>query len=408
MTKRIYAAILSIFIILTLLPAAAWASDGEDAPAEDSDVVVSEPEPEPAPAPEPEPDPDDTDSAPAEGEAPAEETPSSSASSSASSGRSSSAGQGSGVSVYAAESHNAAAARYEMSEVYMATPYYTALQNASLTGNQKRDILEIALSQVGYHERRENYTEYGRYTGTDGFEWCASFISWCAAQANISTSIIPAATGAYVGSFGTPRTYYAGRVQPGDIICFDNGDHVGLVYDVDDTRVYTVEGNLYDAVTLAVYAQYNTYMSYYYRPDYQTPWYTDDEGNWHFRDVNSGEEVYGWLTLGCNTYHFDEESGIAAAGLTDIGDKTYYFGEESNCLCTGWLELDDGWHFFEPDGVMRTGCYVTEEASYVFDDNGALVAGRETVGGEVVLHGANPYEEIPVQAFLSMGMARAV
>lgn len=397
MRKRAYAVILSVLIILMSVPAA-WASEEEETPAAEPEIVVSEPEPAPEPEPEPEPAPE-----------PAAEEPASAAQAASQPvRRSEPSEQESGVTVYAAESHDEAAARYEMSRAYMETSYYTALQNADITGNQRHDIVTIALSQVGYHEGETNKTEYGRYTGTQGYEWCAAFISWCAGQAKISTSVIPTATGAYVGSFGTPRVYGAGRVQPGDIICFDNGDHVGLVYDVDDAYVYTVEGNLNDQVSLCRYGKYDTYMSYYYRPDYQTPWYTDGEDNWHFRDVSSGEEAYGWLTLGCNTYYFDEESGVAAAGLTDIEGKTYYFNRGSNCLCTGWLELEDGWHYFEPDGAMRTGCYVTAEASYVFDGGGALVAGRETVDGQVVLHGADPYEEIPVEAFLAMGIEETI
>lgn len=401
MRKRTYAVVLSVLIILMSFPAAAWASDETEIPEDETEIVSFTPEPEPEPAPA------EPAESPAEEPLAGETAPTAPAAPQPGT-RPGSPGQEGGVTVYAPESHDKAAARYEMSQAYMETSYYAALQNADLTGNQKWDIVTIALSQAGYHEGKENQTEYGRYTGTNGYEWCASFISWCAGQAKISTAIIPAATGAYVGSFGAPQEYRAGRVQPGDIICFNNGDHVGLVYDVDDVCVYTVEGNLNDQVSLCRYGKYDIYMSHYYRPDYQTPWYTDDEGSWHFRDVNSGEEVYGWLALGCNTYYFDGQSGVAAAGLTDIADKTYYFDRESNCLCTGWRELEDGWHYFEPDGAMRAGCYVTEEASYIFDDNGALVTGRETVDGEVVLYGGDPYEEIPVEAFLAMAVAQAI
>ena len=110
---------------------------------------------------------------------------------------------------------------YTPSASYRSGKYYTQLCNVSLTGNQRTDLVNVARSQLGYHEGNNtsqlhgessgssNYTEYGYWYGTQvqgsssGFyaSWCAYFISWCARQAGIPTSIISNATYACAGSY---------------------------------------------------------------------------------------------------------------------------------------------------------------------------------------------------------------
>ncbi len=72
-----------------------------------------------------------------------------------------------------------------------------------LTGDFRTDVMNIALSQLGYHESddegvldgmdpygEEDYTEYGRYMGTNGTAWCTEFLSWCLAMAEVPESVI--------------------------------------------------------------------------------------------------------------------------------------------------------------------------------------------------------------------------
>ena len=54
--------------------------------------------------------------------------------------------------------------------------------------NQREDILKIARSQIGYKEVSNNWTKYGQWYGMQD-DWCAIFVSWCANQAKIPTSI---------------------------------------------------------------------------------------------------------------------------------------------------------------------------------------------------------------------------
>lgn len=137
------------------------------------------------------------------------------------------------------------------------------------TGNMAVDLAEVAYTQIGYHETGTNHTKYNQwYYGNDTTAaWCAIFISWCANQAGIPQSIIHRTTYAYPGSDDFNIPYYSfSSTQPakGDLIFVENNgklnygdvygfDHVGIVYSVDSSYIYTVEGNDNDQVT---YNQY--------------------------------------------------------------------------------------------------------------------------------------------------------
>lgn len=172
--------------------------------------------------------------------------------------------------------HNAQALTmtYTPSSYYQASVYYNRLLAVNLTGNPKTDIVNVAASQVGYHEGNsrsdlngyntsgsKNYTEYAYWFGprvrNDNnfwYAWCAMFVSWCARQAGIPESMInnssmatcsgnPANSGSYafhiekkMKSSYTPET--------GDVIFFSSsgttsGQHVGLVEYVSGGYVHT-------------------------------------------------------------------------------------------------------------------------------------------------------------------------
>ncbi len=185
---------------------------------------------------------------------------------------------------------------YTVSSSYKKGAYYSKLLDVKLTGNQATDIVNVALSQVGYHEgssasnlsgnstSQANYTEYGRWFGQQG-NWCAMFISWCAGQAGIPTSIIKknACASGSVCQYGEKKYKFGSRSpKAGDIIYIQNDsdsdvDHVGLIYKVDDTYIYAVEGNFGHKVgTIKYYKESGrqTYYSstkilFYGVPDYQ-------------------------------------------------------------------------------------------------------------------------------------------
>ena len=181
-----------------------------------------------------------------------------------------------GVGVYAATP------TYDVSSAYRNGAYYQKLLDVKLTGNQAKDIVNVALSQVGYHEgcsgsdlsgnssSSANYTEYGRWFGQQS-NWCAIFISWCANQAGISTSVVKKNAVASGNScqFGEKKYSFGSRnPQPGDILYVQNDsdssvDHVGLVYKVDDTYIYAVEGNFGNKVGTIKYYKDTGRQTYY-------------------------------------------------------------------------------------------------------------------------------------------------
>lgn len=162
------------------------------------------------------------------------------------------------------------------------------------------------MNEVGYLEKKSNaylddktanagsnnYTKYGAWYNNgslQGQAWCAMFVSWCANQAGISADIFY--SHAYC-PYGV--TWYKNKNQwhdrsgytpkKGDIIYFQSGgraSHVGIVYDVDSSKVYTVEGNTSGGSTLVSngggVAKKSYSLSYASIMGYATPMYKDED-----------------------------------------------------------------------------------------------------------------------------------
>lgn len=112
------------------------------------------------------------------------------------------------------------------------------------TGNQRADIIGVAMTQLGYRELDGNDTKFSDWIGMPKQEWCAAFVSWCARQAEVSTSIIKPTSWAHPNSFKVTElkgTEYT--PQPGDLFFTEKYEHVGLVWYVEGDFFYTIEGN---------------------------------------------------------------------------------------------------------------------------------------------------------------------
>ncbi|MBQ4091664.1 MAG: CHAP domain-containing protein [Clostridia bacterium] len=173
---------------------------------------------------------------------------------------------------------SAAEATYQMTDEYMAGRFYKNFTAVERTGDERKDVIAIALSQLGYHEGNSDadfggdstdgvrdFVEYNVLAGkfdngqgngvSYGYYWCASFVNWCLRQAGVSPE---ASAGAEIscqrwiaacsdeGIFKARGSYIPGA---GDMIFFrDKGSsvsstHIGLVLYVSGGRVHTVEGN---------------------------------------------------------------------------------------------------------------------------------------------------------------------
>ena len=144
-----------------------------------------------------------------------------------------------------------------------------------------KKVIDIALAEEGYLEKKSNsqldnktanagsnnYTKYARDMDALGFyngkkqsvAWCDVFVDWCFVKAyglDVALAMTFQPLGKNNSGAGCQysRNYYKnkGRLfdkpKIGDQIFFWNSDksrasHTGLVYAVDSTYVYTVEGN---------------------------------------------------------------------------------------------------------------------------------------------------------------------
>lgn len=164
------------------------------------------------------------------------------------------------------------------SELYKNSEYYAKLQQVELTGNYRDDVINVALSQVGYHEGdseadyagdntdgSDNYTEYGRHLDSVGNAWCSEFASWCVRMAGVPKQILASSRGANAFTFtdDTTSTYYtwdqtsfgggAYEPQTGDILLWawdldehkatESLSHTAILYNSEDNGDGTVTLN---------------------------------------------------------------------------------------------------------------------------------------------------------------------
>lgn len=141
---------------------------------------------------------------------------------------------------------------------------WAASARTSLTGAWPRDLLAVARTQLGYGESDENfivkadgsqqgYTRYGDWFGAPYDAWCAMYVSFCLNYAEIPASGFPrdgicARWVENLRGLGLYAPADEARPQPGDLIFFDKAlggvcDHVGIVTEVSDGEITTIEGN---------------------------------------------------------------------------------------------------------------------------------------------------------------------
>lgn len=179
----------------------------------------------------------------------------------------------------------------------------------------KQKVIDIALSQVGYHEKASNkdlddfkansgdanWNKYSRdldslsgfYNGRkNGYAWCDCFVDWCfvtaygraGAQFLLCQPDNSAGAGCSFSAqyFRNKGQFHEKNPQPGDQIFFgsawNNVWHTGLVVSVGNNHVYTVEGNTTDSVGRRSYALNDSSIFGYGRPDWGTPDSSSDDG----------------------------------------------------------------------------------------------------------------------------------
>lgn len=138
-----------------------------------------------------------------------------------------------------------------------------------------KDIVDVAIGEIGYKEQGENKTKYGKWYGLNGAKWCHMFVSWCADQSGESTSVVPKTASVSIGmEFYKKKGLfkYKGKYTPkrGDIIYFKSSgaSHVGIVEKVSGNTVHTIEGNASNKVTRRSYQLSDAKITGYGIPKY--------------------------------------------------------------------------------------------------------------------------------------------
>ena len=146
-----------------------------------------------------------------------------------------------------------------------AAKWESTFKDVELTGDWREDVLAIARTQIGYHEstrdfvidaegNMKGYTRYGDWYGVEHEDWCAMFVAFCLNYAGVSRSDYPWDASCevfrgnvkYRGAYESAGEYVP---QPGDLIFFEDDEyrnkagHIGVVENVSETTVYTIEGN---------------------------------------------------------------------------------------------------------------------------------------------------------------------
>jgi hypothetical protein len=117
-------------------------------------------------------------------------------------------------------------------------------------------VIDAAKGELGYQETGNNNTKYGKWYGLNNQPWCAMFVSWCFAEANLS-QLIAAQTKKGFASCDAGLKWFAkrgkivpvGQAKPGDIAFFQfdddaQADHVGIVVKNDGKKfLWCIEGN---------------------------------------------------------------------------------------------------------------------------------------------------------------------
>ncbi|MBQ2943725.1 MAG: InlB B-repeat-containing protein, partial [Ruminococcus sp.] len=282
---------------------------------------------------------------------------------------------------------------------YAGSRYYRNYQRVPITGDNRSDLIAIALSQLGYQEGAANgyfsgeisgganYVEMSYnmgdlglgYGGSD-YPWCASFVSWCLYQSRCTdhatySSLARNHSGDYryiwkeiscamwvnqlkgAGYF----SYSAGMggsytPQYGDLVFFKSSSspsHIGICLYVKNGVLYTVEGNTSDASGLETngggvyFKSYSLSSSYLYGYG-RLPYASNSSVN--KVDYSGANPTPGLYIANAAKYIYSSETTTSAFTtiprfsmfeITKVGSNNRLFGtftDVNGSTVTGWVE----------------------------------------------------------------------
>lgn len=147
-------------------------------------------------------------------------------------------------------------------------------------------VIEVAETQLGYHEGANNYNDYANdLTEWYGWSlqnqpWCDVFVDWCFVTAygmELASKLLCEPIGGASASCAVSRSRFemAGRFSydgpmVGDQVFFGSGggSHTGLVVSVNGNNFETIEGNTGDSVQRRSHSVGDGYTYGFGHPDY--------------------------------------------------------------------------------------------------------------------------------------------
>lgn len=224
-------------------------------------------------------------------------------------------------------------------------------------------LLEVAEAEVGYLEKKSNanldsatanpgtgnYTKYGRdlikWVGSpyaNGAAWCDMFVDWCFIT-TFGKDTAKSLLGGWSAYTPTSAQYFKNiycwvkSPKPGDVIYFKNSTricHTGIVYKVDATTVYTIEGNTASngkqGVFKKSYKLTNTTIAGYGRPkyDYEQPVTVDNKTKgYHYGiDISANQGAIDFSLVKNEGIEFAVLRSTTSNGKADTYFEQYYKG----------------------------------------------------------------------------------
>lgn len=141
-----------------------------------------------------------------------------------------------------------------------------------------KDVLAVAVREVGYHENVGKRNKYGEWYGLNGQPWCMEFVQWVYHEAGADLPFKTASCGALLRWYREhqPECVTENPV-PGCIVIFDfpggaDTDHTGLLVSQTADAVTTIDGNTSGASqSNGGWVQQKTRHLSYARPIYIVP-----------------------------------------------------------------------------------------------------------------------------------------
>ena len=309
---------------------------------------------------------------------------------------------------------------YKVSEEYKTSIFYKTVTDLPLTGDQRYDVVNVAITQLGYHEGdsdadmhgmskgESNFVEYNRLYGkldngegngnSYGYMWCASFVSWVLRTANVDKKVAGedvncAAWVSFFENKGQFKTRDSGYTpQAGDIIFYkgsrtsSRSNHVGIVVGCENGVVYTVEGNTggiaYDGdptngggVARKNYVLSDTYIVGYGVPRYETK--KDTKYDFELFEINA--LTSGEYTVVSRNAKIVESPGdskmLKRLAVGDTFEVTKVNGGYGQCTVdgvSGWVNLSNA---LKAENAFHTVAYMTDGGDEI--ESGEKSYGKE-------------------------------